>query len=270
MIYKGFCRKKSTKLYIIIYTLLIIGISVLILGRNYYISKENELHKNDFLLVENKTNIDLSKIPNIQDYNKSIYMNEYNIVLLPSNNLKDNEIIISNNLSDKIIDNEFMELNYAEKKLKLKVIEASEELKMNCILTSKDLLNKLYKEKDSNYYALNLKNWLKYNKTIDILKNEYEMPSLFYINSSDDNYTDTFNVITIFLILFLFIFIVVGLLTSFNIIRDEKRNNKLYKILGYSKVKIILITMYKLLLILILSVLIGLIISLLFKIYLFR
>lgn len=270
MVYKGFLRKKNTIFYIIIYTLLMLGVMLLFLSREHYINKENDIHKNDFLLIQNKKNIDINKMKNVESYKNAIYIKEpQEVVILEGNNLKDNEVIVSDTLSQNENDNS-LNIVYKNKIFKLKIKEISKDLKIHSLIVNEQTLKEIENNKEEYYYALKLKNWLNCDKTIELLQRKYKINPAYYINSSSDDYKEIFKAITIFLIVFLLIFLVIEIITTYNIIEDEQRNNKLYKIIGYKKMNIIFITIKKILMVLIISIALSVIIFTPIKMIIFK
>lgn len=74
----------------------------------------------------------------------------------------------------------------------------------------------------------------------------------------------TFN---IFIILNLVLFIIILLVTSFNILEDDKKTNLMYRALGFSKTKIITSSIIKIFLLFLLALLISVIIALIFYLF---
>lgn len=71
----------------------------------------------------------------------------------------------------------------------------------------------------------------------------------------------------IFIILNLVLFIIILLVTSFNILEDDKKTNLMYRALGFSKTKIITSSIIKIFLLFLLALLISVIIALIFYLF---
>lgn len=242
MILKSFFRKKSTKIYFVIIVLLFTILNILVIIKNSYIKKENYYHRQSYIIVDNKYKLNLTKIPNVQSITKvkSAKLNELdlNVVLFPNLNLAENEIIISNEYKDIFFTKSIITINYEGKETKFKVKEYSSDIARDCILINPSVINELDKIKYDNLYVLNLNNWLKFENT----QKEISKLNLDMIYSQcklgERDYRGFYSIICVFLVLFIIAFAIIGLGTIINIIKDEKNNMRLFRVLGYTKFKI--------------------------------
>lgn len=237
IIYKSFFKKKSTKIYLGIFLLLGITFSFLFVSKKYLIAKENEAYPNSFIYFLSKENIDLTKEKSIKSFNKAIEVN--------CNNQLTHVFITK----DKTILNE-----EDEKKLECHIddytINYSSIINVNLINNEK-IYNYLDEKENDYYYFITLKNWIEKDKTIKVLKDKYNVEiniEEYKIDSME--YKDIIFIFDIFIKIIYILFVVLCIISIFNIIIDESKNNFLYYSLGYSKMKIIKLTINKIFLIL--------------------
>lgn len=244
IIYKSFYRKKSTKIYFFIFTIISLILLLLNNTREQFISKENEAYNNSFLYFESNKNIEFNDINNILSYNKTIpiYCDDITNIFI-TNSIP---IINSDNNKEKVCNiNEFT-INY--------YVGSEYE-----IIPNEELYNSLTKENENYYYFIKLDNWHDYKKTVKELENKYNISiNIVEENNDDNDYRKPIFIFNILIIILIMLFILILILTIINIIIDEKNNNKLYKSLGFNKVYITIITINKIIMLLILPLLIVL------------
>lgn len=261
MIYKSFWRKKTTIIYFIICTLLVFILGLLEVSKNSYIERENYYHRRSYILISNLTENILDNVDNVSDIEKVIKQNIDGVpyTLFQKEDLSKDGVIVSLKSSDSINIGDLVEINCENRNFTLKVDGFSDNLSSFSIMISKELFEELDAINASNLYLVKLKNWIKYEETLDIITNDLKLDATFHngtLNNEED-YKDIFNVINVFLSLFVIGFIVTFTITILNIISDEKNNNYLYKVLGYSKTKRFIIMFVKVMMVLLSSVVIN-------------
>ena len=68
LVYISFIRKKITKIYLLIYTLLLIALFVLLFASKNFEILENNTYDGSFIEVKSDNIAELKKIKNIKDY----------------------------------------------------------------------------------------------------------------------------------------------------------------------------------------------------------
>lgn len=251
VIYKSFLKKKVTKIYLWLFLILGIVFSFLILTKDFLRIKGNEAYPNSFIYFVSKDNIDLSKENNVNEYNKALLVECNN--KLTNVFITENKPIIQgdNDVSLQCFIDEYT-INY------------SSVNRINIINDDK-LYKLLEKKQNEYYYFIKLKSWVDKGKTIKDLSDKYHVEiNIEEYRIDSMNYDDILFLFNIFINLVEILFIILSIISVFNILIDEKKNNNLYHYLGYSKLKIICITFNKILLFFIIPVLI-LIISIFVK-----
>lgn len=236
IIYKSFFKKKSTKIYLGIFILLGIAFSFLFISKSILIKKENEAYPNSFIYFSSKKEIDLTKERSINSFNKAIRVDCHNQLT---------NIFITKEIP--VIKKEYdtnLECNIDDYTIKYSsIINAN-------LISDEKLYNYLDKDENELYYIITLKNWFEKDKTIKVLKDKYNVEiniEEYQIDSMD--YKDIIIIFDIFIKIIFILFIILCIISIFNIVIDESKNNFLYYSLGYSKTKIIKLTISKILMI---------------------
>lgn len=213
--------------------------SFLIISRTYTITKGNEAYKESFLYFSSEKDINLSEENNIKRYNKAIYVN-------CNNNLTDVYVVNDEPIVNKD-HNGTLECKVNDLSVKYSYLD-----EINIIRNEK-LFELLSKNSEEYYYFIKLNNWFNVNKTSSELAKKYHVEIYEKEKSIDDNnYKSIIFIIELFIKILTILFVILFLTSIINIIIDERRNNKLYHMLGYSKLKIISMTTNKIILIIIL------------------
>lgn len=250
LIYKSFFRNKTTKNYLIIYTIILFIFFILNFTKNILIEKENISYNGSFIEINSNDVSNLKNIKNIQVIKETIVIKENNldkIYLISDDKLQNNEIFINENFKDNkniILNNEeFIVKDY---------IKDNE----NFIYISKFSYDKL---KNDNEFRIivTLKKWHDVDKTILNIKKYYnDVTTHYYLNN--DNYSLFIKIIDVFLSLLILLFVIVFVVTSFHIIEDENVKNKIYYKLGYKKISLKIFNIKKIFLLILISFVLSL------------
>ena len=264
LIFKSFLRKKTTKTYLLIYTIILSTLFTLFIAKNIMVELENNNYNGSFIEIEDDGSININKLDNIDKIYHAVYIKEnYNKVFFindNSYNLKNNEIIIPIKYQKEMQVNDELELEIANNTYKFIVKDFLNSKNDNVFVVSSNII----KENDNldKSYLLVLKNWLKKDKTFDEISDNYKNVNISsYFYTSNDSYTTFITIITILLSILIFLFAIILMVTCFNIIQDEKKKNEIYYKLGYSKKKILKFNSIKIIILVMLSFSIALIFS---------
>ena len=262
LVYISFIRKKITKIYLLIYTLLLIALFVLLFASKNFEILENNTYDGSFIEVKSDNIVELKKNKNIKDYFLALKLKDgfEEIYLIGNNELKENEIILPNHFQNSLSKEEPVELELNKTyEFNIKNFDSNKN-NFSFVNVSKKIIedNKSF----SHSYIIILNNWLKKDKTIKKLEDKYGIDNVvFQRHSSSENYETYINIVKVLILVLLFIFIIILLTTCFNIVQDEHKKNDLYYKLGYSKKKILKFNLIKIIILIILSFVIALIFS---------
>lgn len=241
MIYKSFFKRKVTKIYLFIFIIFSIVLSFLFLAKNYMIIKGNEAYRNSFIYFVSDKNIDFTEDKNIKEYNKAF------------------ELGCNNQLSDVFVTKgkpiiEVDTSGYSRCIINEYNVDYNMVYRINIIHNDK-LYDELDKEMNEYYYFISLNNWFDAPNTIEELSNKYKVDIMVEENKIDsNNYKNVIFIFELFMKVVAILFVILFIISVINIIMDEKKNNKLYYSLGYSKMRIVRITINKILLLLIIPI----------------
>lgn len=257
LILKSFFRKKTTKTYLAIYTLLLSVLMVLLCTKIVLEDKENSLYNGSYIIVNSSDNEKLKEIKNIKDIKEAIMIKEDydNYVLVYNRNyeLNSNEIIISSKLKENININENINIVVNDANMTLLIKNYENNDTYNIFYISNELYNKL-KNNLSTSFVVNLKNWRKYENTLQELKKYYKSDNvIIYYNKDNSSYETFIIVINVILITLSILFFIVLIMTCFNLVEDEKIKNKIYYKLGYPKKKLRYYIIFKIILLMLAS-----------------
>ena len=221
IIYKSFYRKKNIRNYILIITCLMITITLCLVFRLYIVNVINSNYNKSFIYakITNEEQLSLLKqIDNINEIRKCIEEDGY---IVEDITVKSNQIYISSN-SDIIYNNDF---EYIE----------SDSLQSNVIVVSPTLFSTL--EYQNGYY-ITLKNWMNRSDIIDLMfSNNIETDPHIYLNN-DIKLEDTYLYLNITIMILAVVFTLIYIFTIILIIVDQRKKNKILKVLGFSKKEI--------------------------------
>lgn len=271
LIFKSFLRKKTTKTYLLIYTIILSTLFTLFIAKNIMVELENNNYNGSFIEIEDDGSININKLDNIDKIYHAVYIKEnYNKVFFindNSYNLKNNEIIIPIKYQKEMQVNDELELEIANNTYKFIVKDFLNSKNDNVFVVSSNII----KENDNldKSYLLVLKNWLKKDKTFDEIKDNYKNVNISsYFYTSNDSYTTFITIINILLSILIFLFAIILIVTCFNIIQDEKKKNDIYYKLGYLKANLKKYNLLKIICLISIALIISIIVSLiLYTIY---
>lgn len=271
LIFKSFLRKKTTKTYLLIYTIILSTLFTLFITKNIMVELENNNYNGSFIEIEDDGSININKLDNIDKIYHAVYIKEnYNKVFFindDSYNLKNNEIIIPIKYQKEMQVNDELELEIANNAYKFIVKDFLNSKNDNVFIVSSNII----KENDNldKSYLLVLKNWLKKDKTFDEIRDNYRNVNISsYFYTSNDSYTTFITIINILLSILIFLFAIILIVTCFNIIQDEKKKNDIYYKLGYLKTNLKKYNLFKIICLISIALIISIIVSLiLYTIY---
>lgn len=271
LIFKSFLRKKTTKTYLLIYTIILSTLFTLFITKNIMVELENNNYNGSFIEIEDDGSININKLDNIDKIYHAVYIKEnYNKVFFindDSYNLKNNEIIIPIKYQKEMQVNDELELEIANNTYKFIVKDFLNSKNDNVFIVSSNII----KENDNldKSYLLVLKNWLKKDKTFDEIRDNYKNVNISsYFYTSNDSYTTFITIINILLSILIFLFAIILIVTCFNIIQDEKKKNDIYYKLGYLKTNLKKYNLFKIICLISIALIISIIVSLiLYTIY---
>lgn len=266
IVYKCFFRKKTTKITILLLTLSFLILSILIIGRNNYINKANSNYKGSFLEINNVNNNDIKIIKkdiNVNSYEIGFIVEDY-YFFVGKNSLNKNEIILPNELIEeyKIGDNIEFELDNKAYNFVIKDFED----KSNYRFVINDTLYHNLSVNKEKFLRINIKNWsARENIAKKIEKKINKSVGTFTIKKDDINYDIIVNTFLIIISLFIVLFAILFFITLYNLIIDERKTNSILSSIGYSKNKILKLTIKKIILVISISFVVNLIIAIIFN-----
>lgn len=257
LIYKSFLRKKTTKIYIIIYSLISLSLILLIFTKNILINKENESYRGSFFEIKN---FDISKLnnkKNIDNIEQAVsIIDNTNLahIYISDNELKDNEIIISSKLKEEININDEVEIEFNKKTINFIVKDYFEEIKYPYLMY---ISSKVYNECSNSLnkrHIITLRNWLNWQNDEDNFRKTYGEENVIpHSYKNNTNYTNFITIVNIFIIVLIILFVIVLIVTNFNIIQDENKKNVIYYKIGYNKYILKMYNLFKILFLLFIS-----------------
>lgn len=277
MIIRGFKRKKSTKIYFVIISIILLVYLLLNSTINYIEKIKNKNFKETtYVIFQSNVNYyeklsNDKKIENLKkcllldyvDYDNDLMISENDLLVYELNdkvivcydekqNLKENEIIIGLNgltyLNTQNSHESFQGKNIIFRKFNIeydfKIKEIKNTNRKNEILISKEKYELIYSISNENYYTFDpideqslSKLFLKYNNV-----NSTKIIDLSILNNNDlkieEQYQDIIFYLTITDYIIVITFLIFLILIIKNIIFDLKTNITLEQSLGYSKLQI--------------------------------
>ncbi len=300
MIFKDFYRKKTSRIYFIILTLILTFLLILNYKRLEYIKIGNEKFITSTIDIATKEDVteELLKIKNIKEVETGITGSNYpyraskegGIFYFKNPSLKDNEIIMYSLITDYFNkDGNIIEIPYKDETISFKVdmyldVNYKENYKIAYI--SEEMYNKLLPKKEYYYYTIKLNDWFKHAKTekeilkkINVAKLDLDVdemsdyghienhePILSSFDRGPSLYEDYVTLFNIVYAVFGIIFLIILIVTIHNILIDEEKSTYLYYCLGFNNQKIKTNNLIKVGSLIILSILTSSIILLIYTI----
>ena len=272
LILKSFIRKKTTKTYFMIYTLILSALFLLFYVHYTLDEKENDLYYGSFIEIMNEDISKAKDIKEIKEIKKAIKISEFDVTQYyflynPDHNLVNNRIIISNDYKDNIKINEVMDIEGDNRTYQFIIDRFNDEKNsLNKIYISKEMYNEMLKnnEKETNLIILN--RWKKqYNDAMHQLNKVFNPSNVRpTVYAGDSRYEVFITISYVFLWVLIVLFGIVLVITCFNIVQDEKKKNVIYYRIGYRKVILKVFNLIKIVLLIIISILSAGIIFLIF------
>ena len=144
LIFKSFLRKKTTKTYLLIYTIILSTLFTLFIAKNIMVELENNNYNGSFIEIEDDGSININKLDNIDKIYHAVYIKEnYNKVFFindDSYNLKNNEIIIPIKYQKEMQVNDELELEIANNAYKFIVKDFLNSKNDNVFIVSSNII----------------------------------------------------------------------------------------------------------------------------------
>lgn len=262
LILKSFIRKKTTKTYFMIYTLILSALFLLFYVHYILDEKENDLYYGSFIEIMNEDISKAKDIKEIKEIKKVIKISEfdatqYYFLYNSDYNLVNNRIIISNDYGEDIKINEVLDIEGDNRTYQFIVDRFNDEKNsLNKIYVSKEMYNEMLKnnEKETNLIILN--RWKKqYNDAMYQLNKVFSPSNVRpTVYASDSRYEVFITISYVFLWVLIVLFGIVLIITCFNIVQDEKKKNVIYYRIGYRKITLKLFNLIKIISLIIISI----------------
>ncbi len=246
MILKSFYRKKTTKIYLLIFILIFTILGVVLIGKNRYIEKINEDFSDSFIYFSSDSLLNLTDIEGAVELKKAIKVDIYFYTYNDEKNIGEYEAIIPNILKGNFALNDYIELNVGNTSISLRVKDYYEHESVTPIIyLNKASLEQLISYSGKYSYILKIKEWNKHEEISERLFNTYHTaPFIFNVSKSNIDLSQTVKKYSTYAYIIIGIFVIVSVFTVYNIIIDEKKKNYIYRSLGYSKFKILVNLIY--------------------------
>lgn len=244
LILKSFFRRKTTRNYIIIFISIYFIMFILLLFKGYYIGLNNIANKNSYIYMDNEQDFEILKrfkdIDNIED-GCLVNIDNQEYIFIKDDSLKNNEIVVPNYSEDLNV-NDTLDFNYG-KYSNLFVVKNKQEDNYNFRFYSvnSEQFNKILGEEDSSLIKIfTLKNWLKSNSLLKNMNKEMIGNTvIFNSRAALANFEGIINLLNVFIVLCIIVFIILLFLSIFNIYMNDKKNNFMYEVVGISKMKVL-------------------------------
>ena len=281
MIFKDFYRKKTSRIYFIILTLILTFLLILNYKRLEYIKTGNEKFITSTIDIATKEDVteELLKIKNIKEVETGITGSNYpyraskegGIFYFKNPSLKDNEIIMYSLITDYFNkDGNIIEIPYKDETISFKVdmyldVNYKENYKIAYIK-----LNDWFKHAKTEKEILKKINVAKLDLDVDEMSDyghiENHEPILSSFDRGPSLYEDYVTLFNIVYAVFGIIFLIILIVTIHNILIDEEKSTYLYYCLGFNNQKIKTNNLIKVGSLIILSILTSSIILLIYTI----
>lgn len=250
LILKSFFRKKTTRIFLIIYTLIIISLLGLFYGLKILNAKEKENYNGAFIYINSTSFSKLKNINNINSYKFGLKLDdEYNFAIY-NYSLNNNQIIIPDTFAH---DKSTISLSGTNITFDVKDYNQSTSL----YEISKEMYDSL-KENYDVVLIVYLNDYLKSEKTIVDIKKEFNNEeTVLMFNRHKYDYGKYIFIVKVFILVISLLFGIIVFFTSFNIVEEENEKNDIYYKLGYEKIFLNLLNILKIILLLISSIILS-------------
>lgn len=255
---KSFYRKKSTKIFIALFTLLLFGLMYLINSKhNYYLLIKNNFSES-FIYMKTQDRYDFSKINNIKKQSESLFNGLYYAII--DENLKSNEVILP--IYMKKMDENTFSYSTSVDSVDLYIKDYYQSKMSPIIYVSKEKFYELRNTLDDNYgYIIFIDDWAKNESVINFLKKTYHNETYgFEINQSNINFESLIKTNNFYFNVIIIVFVILTIYILYYIWNDIKRNMFLYKSFGLNKTRLITIFLINIISMLVLSLILAVII----------
>lgn len=262
LILKSFIRKKTTKTYFMIYTLILSALFLLFYVHYALDEKENDLYYGSFIEIKDEDISKVKDIKEIKEIKKAIKISEfddtqYYFLYNADYNLINNRIIISNDYREDIRINDILKIDGDNNTYQF-IVDSFNKGKnsLNKIYVSKEMYDEMLEnnEKETNLIILN--RWKReYNDAMYQLNKIFDPSNVrpnFY--AGDSRYEVFITISYVFIWVLIVLFGIVLIITCFNIVQDEKKKNYIYYRIGYRKITLKIFNLIKILLLIIISI----------------
>ena len=272
LILKSFIRKKTTKTYFMIYTLILSALFLLFYVHYSLDEKENDLYYGSFIEIKDEDISKAKDIKEIKEIKRAIKINEfddtqYYFLYNSDYNLVNNRIMISNDYREDIKINDILDIDGDNNTYQFVVDRFNDEKNsLNKIYISKEMYNEMLKnnEKETNLIILN--RWKKqYNDAMYQLNKIFDPSNVRpTVYAGDSRYEAFITTSYVFIWVLIVLFGIVLVITCFNIIQDENKKNIIYYRVGYKKIILKLFNLLKIILLITTSIIFAFIIFITF------
>jgi len=235
MVLKSFYRKSTTKIYLLLFVLLLVGLGSLILSREYHLRLADLNYADSFIYVPSEV-VDVTNIPNTQDFKSVLYDGRF-FYAVYNDNLGEKEILFPSRFEESFKINDIFEFIGIRNNISFIIFGYYQEENYRPILyINSNTFQNLIEESYSHGYLLSLDEWSQRNITIKHILSTYNIePILFQLNNSNIDFTQLIANFTIFVYVIIVLFVITSIFTIYNIFNDEKEKKYIYSSLGYSK-----------------------------------
>ncbi len=249
MILKSFYRKKTTKIYFIIFVLIMCALAAIIIGKDKYVEEYNKNYEFSFIYVESSKSLDLSSIDHVIKVEDAIHGIDFEskeesihglFYYMPSEKVKNRqETIIPSFFEKSYLPNSSIE--EGEYSFVVKDYYDMPYLRP-IVYINENVFKEMSSKKNKKGYILKIDSWLEQEQVIkNIMKTTGAEAWGFELSKSNINYSQLIEKYTMYSYIIMVVFVLVSFVTIYNIINDHKDKKYLYRSLGYTKKKICLL-----------------------------
>ncbi len=271
LVFKSFYHKRITKLYIVLFSLLLLTILVLKALEDNYLTVIEDTTKGSYIsLVSTKDKgSKILKMANVLEVEEGLISDmtpDFSLNYLevfPTHLLKDKEIILSNHFFGdyEVMDSFLLAFDGKDYNFTIRDID---NLDVRRALISEEMFKKIADISDKRFYKITLKNFINHDKTIKKIKKKIPLKegyslNVFNANTPKENIVRLANILKIVLTMVIFSFVIIYVICIANTLADEINVNELLRKLGYTKIKVRILNNLKLVSLLFIASLISLV-----------